>query len=161
MATQSHHPDALTRLPCPLFTHHFVHPCYLRKLMSSPHHSTILHLQAPTLVRVLDLFSSLQECRPRSLRCLPGTNHWGQTPICWAIHSPLTLILKLSGALSAFHEGPYLGPPGGGNIVDSDMKETQDDAGAFIASLKIRRFWARMNVPVVVKVEFVAFGRPM
>ena len=76
-------------------------------------------------------------------------------------HSPLTLILKLSGALSAFHEGPYLGPPGGGDIVDSDMGGTQDDAGAFIASLKIRRFWARVNVSVVVRVEFVAFGRPM
>ena len=52
-----------------------------------------------------------------------------------------------------------LGPSGGGDIVD--VEETQDGTGAFIASMKIRRFRMRMNVSVVVKVEFVTFGKPI
>ena len=52
-----------------------------------------------------------------------------------------------------------LGPSGGGDIVH--VEETQDGTGAFIASMKIRRFRMRMNVSVVVKVEFVTFGRPI
>ena len=54
-----------------------------------------------------------------------------------------------------------MGPSGGGDIVH--VEETQDGtaSGAFIASMKIRRFWLRMNVSVVVKVEFVTFGRPI
>ena len=52
-----------------------------------------------------------------------------------------------------------LGPSGGGDVVD--VEETQDGTGTFIASMKIRRFRMRMNVSVVVKVEFVTFGRPI
>lgn len=52
-----------------------------------------------------------------------------------------------------------LGSSGGGDIVD--VEEMQDGTGTFIASMKIRRFRMRMNVSVVVKVEFVTFGRPI
>ena len=52
-----------------------------------------------------------------------------------------------------------LGSSGGGDNVD--VEETQDGTGTFIASMKIRRFRMRMNVSVVVKVEFVTFGRPI
>jgi len=52
-----------------------------------------------------------------------------------------------------------LGPSGGGDIVD--VQETQDGTGAFTASMKIRRFRVRMNVSMVVKVEFVTFGTPV
>ena len=50
-----------------------------------------------------------------------------------------------------------LGATGGGDIVD--VEETQDGTGEFITSIQIRRFRMRMNVSMVVKVEFVTFGR--
>jgi hypothetical protein len=48
-----------------------------------------------------------------------------------------------------------LGPSGGGDTVD--VEGTQDDG--FTTSMKIRQFRMRMNVSMVVKVEFVTFGR--
>jgi len=50
-----------------------------------------------------------------------------------------------------------LGATGGGDIVD--VEEPQDGTGEFITFIQIRRFRMRMNVSMVVKVEFVTFGR--
>ncbi|KAI9512550.1 hypothetical protein F5148DRAFT_852763 [Russula earlei] len=51
-----------------------------------------------------------------------------------------------------------LGPSGAGDIVD--VEETRAGSVAFIAYIKIRRFWIRMMVSKVVKVEFVTCGMP-